>query len=202
MLNDYDHITIKVTASGNSQIQSIDRVRLVTDAGYKNIVHEADSRIVVGTTGDQNVYGVKSFIKNDGSLEGSINIGSTSLTNDASGNLLIAPGENIVGDIIFNNQMMVRTNNFMPKVGVSNANLGYSSVKWNTLYCNNLSDGTTTKTMTEVLNKQDKLTSGNNITISEDNVISASVPENVVTTDTEQAITSFKTFINNDGQYD
>ena len=30
--------------------------------------------------------------------------------------------------------------------------------------------------MTEVLNKQDKLTAGNNITISEDNVISATVP--------------------------
>ena len=151
MLNDYDHITLKVAASSDSQIQSIDRVRLVTDAGYKNIVHEADSRIVVGTTGDQNVYGVKSFIKTDGSLEGSINIGSTSLKNDSSGNLLIVSGENIIGDIIFNNQMMVRSNMFMPKVGVSNADLGYSSVKWNTLYCNNLSDGTTTKTMTDVL---------------------------------------------------
>ena len=55
----------------------------------------------------------------------------------------------------------------------------------------------TTKTMTEVLNKQDKLTSGNNITISEDNVISATVPENVVTTDTEQNITAIKTLIGN-----
>ena len=151
MLNDYDHITIRVEASGDSQIQSIDRVRLVTDAGYKNIVHESDSRIVVGTTGDQNVYGVKSFIKNDGSLEGSIKIGSTSLKNDSSGNLLITFDKNITGDIIFNNQMMIRANRFMPKVGVSNADLGYSSVKWNTLYCNNLSDGNTTKTMTDVL---------------------------------------------------
>ena len=151
MLNDYDHITLKVTASGDSQIQSIDRVRLVTDAGYKNIVQEGDSRIGGGTTGDQNVYGVKSFIKNDSSLEGSINIGSSSLKNDSSGNLLIITDKNIVGDIIFNDQMMVRTNSFMPKVGVSNANLGQSSVKWNTLYCNNLSNGTTTKTMTEVL---------------------------------------------------
>ena len=56
------------------------------------------------------------------------------------------------------------------------ANLGAQDHKFGTLYCNNLSDGTTTKTMTEVLNKQDKLTSGNNITISEDNVISATVP--------------------------
>ena len=151
MLNNYDHITLKVTASGSSQIQSIDRVRLVTDAGYKNIVHEADSRIVVGTTGDQNVYGVKSFVKIDGSLEGSIKIGNISLKSDSSGNLLITFDKNVAGDIIFNNNMMVRANNFMPKVGVSNANLGYSSVKWNTLYCNNLSDGTTTKTMTEVL---------------------------------------------------
>ena len=151
MLNNYDHITLKVTASGSSQIQSIDRVRLVTDAGYNNIVHEADSRIVVGTTGDQNVYGVKSFVKIDGSLEGSIKIGNISLKSDSSGNLLITFDKNVAGDIIFNNNMMVRANNFMPKVGVSNANLGYSSVKWNTLYCNNLSDGTTTKTMTEVL---------------------------------------------------
>ena len=151
MLNNYDHITLKVTSSGDSQIQSIDRVRLVTDAGYKNIVHEADSRIVVGTTGDQNVYGVKSFVKIDGSLEGSIKIGNTSLKSDSSGNLLITFDKNVAGDIIFNDQMMVRATNFMPKVGVKNANLGYSSVKWNTLYCKNLSDGTTTKTMTEVL---------------------------------------------------
>ena len=129
MLNNYDHITIKVTSLSNRQIQSIDRVRLVTDAGYKNIVHEADSRIVVGTTGDQNVYGVKSFVDSDGSLKGSIKIGSTSLKNDGGGNLLITPGESIAGDIIFNNQMMVRTNSFMPKVGVTNANLGHISVK-------------------------------------------------------------------------
>ena len=45
----------------------------------------------------------------------------------------------------------------------------------------------------ELVSKQDKLTSGNNITISEDNVISATVPENVVTTDTEQEITGKKT---------
>ena len=57
-----------------------------------------------------------------------------------------------------------------------------------------MSDGTTTKTMTEVLNKQDKLTSGNNITISEDNVISAKIPETVVTTDTTQTITGHKSF--------
>ena len=62
-----------------------------------------------------------------------------------------------------------------------------------TLQAASLTDGTTTKTMTEVLNKQDKLTAGNNITISEDNVISATVPENVVTTDTEQEITGKKT---------
>ena len=30
-------------------------------------------------------------------------------------------------------------------------NLGSSSIKFKTLYCNNLSDGTTTKTMTDVL---------------------------------------------------
>ena len=82
-----------------------------------------------------------------------------------------------------------------------------------TLYCKNLSDGTTTKTMTEVLNKQDKLTSGNNINISEDNVISATIPTttsqltndsgfitskaiptNYVTTDTNQTISGKKVF--------
>ena len=33
----------------------------------------------------------------------------------------------------------------------NNTNLGTSSIKFGTLYCNNLSDGTTTKTMTEVI---------------------------------------------------
>lgn len=48
-------------------------------------------------------------------------------------------------------------------------------------------------------NKQDKLTAGDNITINENNVISAttsggSVPENMVTTDTEQTISGTKLF--------
>lgn len=73
-------------------------------------------------------------------------------------------------------------------------NIGNSYFPFDTIYAKNLSDGTTTKTMTEVLNKQDKLTSGDNITISEDNVISATVPENVVTTDTAQTITGKKVF--------
>lgn len=46
--------------------------------------------------------------------------------------------------------------------------------------------------------KQDKLTAGDNISISDDNVISASgggsVPDNMVTTDTIQSITATKTF--------
>lgn len=48
----------------------------------------------------------------------------------------------------------------------------------------------------DLLGKQGKLTAGENITITEDNVISssASVPENVVTTDGSQSITGNKTF--------
>lgn len=48
----------------------------------------------------------------------------------------------------------------------------------------------------DLLGKQAKLTAGENITISADNVISssASVPENVVTTDGSQSITGNKTF--------
>lgn len=46
---------------------------------------------------------------------------------------------------------MIRGLDFMPKVGMNNINLGNEYVKFKTLYCNNLSDGTTTKTMTEVL---------------------------------------------------
>lgn len=56
------------------------------------------------------------------------------------------------------------------------ADLGNTTVsgRWNTLYCNNLSDGTTTKTMTEVL--------------------AGGTPSNMVTTNTTQTITGTKTF--------
>ena len=48
--------------------------------------------------------------------------------------------------------------------------------------------------MTEVLNKQDKLTSGDNITISEDNVISAIIPEGLATeTYVNNALTGYAT---------
>lgn len=98
-------------------------------------------------------------------------------------------------------------------IGGYPVDIGKQSSKFNTLYCNNLSDGTTTKTMTEVFNKQNKLTSGDNITISENNVISATVPTktsqltndsgfitskaiptNYVTTDTNQTISGKKVF--------
>lgn len=41
---------------------------------------------------------------------------------------------------------------FGPTTTTSNkCNLGQTNAKWNTLYCNNLSDGNTTKTMTKLL---------------------------------------------------
>lgn len=61
---------------------------------------------------------------------------------------------------------------------------------------NNLS-GRLTSAEADILTKQNKLTAGDNITISADNVISAtggSAPTNMVTTDTEQTITGTKTF--------
>lgn len=57
--------------------------------------------------------------------------------------------------------------------------------------------GDVTALQADVLKKQDKLTAGDNITISADNVISStggSAPANMVTTDTEQTITGTKTF--------
>lgn len=57
--------------------------------------------------------------------------------------------------------------------------------------------GDITALQADVLKKQDKLTAGENITISADNVISStggSAPSNMVTTDTEQTITGGKTF--------
>lgn len=53
--------------------------------------------------------------------------------------------------------------------------------------------GLTTGTEQDISGKQDKLTAGSNISIS-GNTISATVPTNYVTTDTEQTITSKKTF--------
>ena len=55
--------------------------------------------------------------------------------------------------------------------------LSSSNSRWNTLYCNNLSDGTTTKSMTEVL--------------------AGVTPTNMMTTDTNQNITGSKTFTAN-----
>ena len=57
--------------------------------------------------------------------------------------------------------------------------------------------GRLTSAEADILTKQDKLTAGDNITISENNVISAtggSAPANMVTTDTAQTITGAKTF--------
>lgn len=57
--------------------------------------------------------------------------------------------------------------------------------------------GRVTSAEAGILTKQDKLTAGDNITISAENVISAtggSTPANMVTTDTEQTITGTKTF--------
>lgn len=56
-----------------------------------------------------------------------------------------------------------------------------SNNRWNTLYCNNLSDGTTTKSMTEVL--------------------AGVTPTNMMTTDTNQTITGDKTFTANTHLY-
>ena len=62
----------------------------------------------------------------------------------------------------------------IPTTSSPKYDLGHKTYRFNNLYCNNLSDGTTTKSMTEVLNKQDKLTAGTGITIDENNVISYS----------------------------
>lgn len=60
--------------------------------------------------------------------------------------------------------------------------IGTPQYKWNTLYCTNLSDGTTTKTMTEIL------------------AGGGSAPTNMVTTDTAQNITAAKTFTDSAGK--
>ena len=165
----------------------------------KEVIHNANEEIVVGVNNDQVITGKKTFVDNNRENQnGTIYIGTKSdntgafkLSSEVSGNfsraLLIgngsvhfsADGEPNHGYV----QLDYRSTSegiighFSPEYsGYYYNDLGTNEYIWNTLYCKKLSDGTTTKTMTDVLNKQDKLTSGDNITISEDNVISATVP--------------------------
>ena len=146
-----------------SEISTISSVYYLVPEGILEIIHNADEKIVVGTSNKQIITGTKRFAKSDDrniSSSGRIEIGTKiSSTGNESALLSIYADSNsddagidYPPSVSFNiNNVKFFNNKIRPTTVTDSISLGDSSSRWTTLYCNNLSDGTTTKTMTEVI---------------------------------------------------
>lgn len=127
----------------------------------EKVIHNANEKIVVGVNNNQVITGNKRFANvNDSNIpsSGRIEIGTTIASNKAKA-LLSIYADNSINEAgvycphgTFNiNHVKFTNNKIRPEGSSYSISLGESSIRWNTLYCDNLSDGTTTKTMTDVL---------------------------------------------------
>ena len=164
----YFPVKLQLSASNNkldfndsiSGISTISSVYYLVPEGILEIIHNADEKIVVGTSNKQIITGTKRFAKSDDPnipSSGRIEIGTISHSGNTYALLTIYAdsssddaGINYSGAFSINN-VKFSSNKIRPANSTDSISLGDSSFRWNTLYCSNLSDGTTTKTMTELL---------------------------------------------------
>ena len=163
-------VKLQLSASNNklnfndsiSEISTISSVYYLVPEGILEIIHNADEKIVVGTSNKQIITGTKRFAKSDNyniPSSGRIEIGTTISNNKPSALLSIyADGSTHEtglysphGEFVINDNVKFHINKIRPARSTDSISLGDSSFRWTTVYCDNLSDGTTTKTMTEML---------------------------------------------------
>ena len=152
---DGTYSNVPVEFSGGSKYTFTDgltETNGVVKFSYNNLFGTIESNNTTKLGADY--YGLQ--IKNDGStmLLESWDPGSI----DYGGRIAVGNhGSSYAGlnFIYYNNKLNDEHCNIVPASNNdrarNNINLGSSSIKFKTLYCNNLSDGTTTKTMTDVL---------------------------------------------------
>ena len=152
-----------------SEVSSISKMSYTIESFTKKIIHNANEYIVVGVNNDQLITGKKIFaIDSIANQSGKIYIGTKSdntgafelsSKNDSFGTTasLVTNGSikfypksdsEVIGEQV---HYSGNIGDFSPVNGYSTNDLGRDFLRWSTLYCNKLSDGTTTKTMTEVL---------------------------------------------------
>ena len=142
----------------------------------EKIIHNANEEIVVGVNNNQVMTVEKTFANaNIANQKGRIEIGTESdntgafilsSSSDRSGTTALLSsngsiefsggGSSTTGYVKLSYRNVSGKNRgyFSPAFPSGNNSindLGTDTYRWNTLYCDNLSDGTTTKTMTEVL---------------------------------------------------
>ena len=174
-------ILFNVLTSIPEEIPSYQRHYIPTSKAVKDYVdaHSVNTENMMTTDTNQNITAFKTFITNDGqydwagilfknkldtSTDDSLRTGiridredNLYLTASQDGAIrqitLCAGPKNSPGmsdnDVIWAYLSQLRRYSFYP-AGTADLGNSYGS-RWDTLYCNNLSDGTTTKTMTELL---------------------------------------------------
>ena len=159
-----------------SEISTISSVYYLVPEGILEIIHNADEKIVVGVNNDQLITGKKIFANsNIANQKGRIEIGTKydntgafilSSSSDISGTTALLSsngsiefsggGSSNTGYVKLSYRNVSGKNRGyfspgFPSGGSSINDLGTNTYRWDTLYCDNLSDGTTTKTMTDIL---------------------------------------------------
>ena len=159
-----------------SSVSSISKMSYTIEPFTEKIIHNANEEIVVGLNNNQVITGKKTFANaNIANQKGRIEIGTKydntgafilSSSSDISGTTALLSSN---GSIEFSGGGSSNTGYVklsyrdvsgksrgyfspgFPSGGSSINDLGTDTYRWNTLYCDNLSDGTTTKTMTDIL---------------------------------------------------
>ena len=147
-----------------SSISEITSVKYVIPSETKEVIHEANSKIVVNAINDQIVTGTKRFL--DYNIPNTNCTGKIELGQDNKGKALVtlsSESVNIGGSfkVIADQFTLSKKSNgagitidqyeMSKNSSFDTFNIGNSTWPMDNIYAKNLSDGTTTKSMTEVL---------------------------------------------------